>query len=272
MRRLLAPGLALLATLISAPPALADGGGGNGGAVVGSGGITVTVGTPGSTGHPGGSGDTAGAPPSCGLVYISGTELPSLVDNSTQGYWVISTCKLGFVPGALTWVPTTPGSPRPVASVVAQTALSHATWPKISASFDPAPDRLLVNFPIWLHLASGWQQVTATATIAGVTATVTAKPESVTWEMGDGTSVTCHSQGTAYDPSLSWTTNIARRDCGYVYTSSSAAQADGRFGVKVTVRYGVTWTSNFGAGGSLGVYDRGASTSVAVGQVQSLEN
>lgn len=272
MRRLLAPALALLATLTITTPALADGGGGYGGVGVGSGGVTVTVGTPSSPGPPGG-GDGSNAPlPSCGLEYISGTELPSLVDNSTQGYWIIDTCKLGIEPGALTWVPTTPGSPPPVASIVARTAFSKATWPKITPSFDPTPDRLLVNFPVWLHLSSGWKQITATATIVGVTATVTAKPESVTWVMGDGQSVTCHSAGTAYDAGLSWSANVGRRDCGYTYASTSAGQTEGRFAVTVTVHYGVTWTSNFGGGGSLGGYDRSASTSVAVGQVESLEN
>ncbi|MDP9164721.1 MAG: hypothetical protein M3O32_01400, partial [Actinomycetota bacterium] len=172
MHRLLAPGLALLTTLTIATPALADGGGGNVGAGVGPGGVTVTVGTPGSPGHSGGGdgggdGDGGGGgsdspPPPCGLQYISGTELPSLVDNSTQGYWVIDTCKLGIGPGALTWVPTTPGSRLPVASVVARTALSRASWPTITPSFDPTPDRLLVNFPVWLHLSSGWNQTSAT--------------------------------------------------------------------------------------------------------------
>ena len=275
MRRLVAPGIALLAIVTITTPALADGGSGNVGAGVGPGGVTVTVGTPGSPGSPGHSGGGGGSdspPPPCGLQYISGTELPSLVDNSTQGYWVVDTCKLGLEPGALTWVPTTPGSTPPVASIVARTALSKAPWPKITPSFDPTPNRLLVKFPIWLHLSSGWKQITASATIAGVTATVTAAPESVTWAMGDGTTITCHSAGTAYDANQSWSTNVDRRDCGYTYTSSSAAQSDGRFAVKVTVHYGVTWTSNFGGGGSLGGYDQSASTSVAVGQVQSLEN
>ena len=279
MYRLLVPAGAFLAfSSLGVPVAQAGGGDGNGGATVGSGGVTVTVGTPSSPGHSGGGGGGGGGggsdspPPPCGLQYISGTKLPSLVDNSTQGYWVVDTCKLGLEPGALTWVPTTPGSTPPVASVVAGTALSKAPWPKITPSFDPTPNRLLVNFPIWLHLSSGWKQVTASASIAGVTATVTAKPESVTWVMGDGQSTTCRSAGTSYDASQSWSINVDRRDCGYTYTSSSAAQSDSRFSVKVTVHYGVTWTSNLGGGGSLGGYDRSASTSVAVGQVQSLEN
>jgi hypothetical protein len=273
MRRLIVPGSAfLVAFMLGTPAALAGGSGGNGGAGVGSGGITVTVGTTDSPGHSSGGGDSS-PPPPCGLIYISGTDMPNLVDDSTQGYWIIDTCKINALdPKSMTWVPTTPGSPPPIASVVAQTALGKASWPKVAVSFDPSPERLLVRFPIWLHVSSGWQPVKASATIAGVTATVTAKPESVTWAMGDGSSVTCRTAGTAYNANLAWSANVARRDCGYTYSASSASQPDGRFAVTVTVHYGVTWTSNFGGGGSLGGYDRSATTSVAVGQVESLEN
>lgn len=273
MRRLVASvGAFLAASSLGLPTAHAGGGDGNGGATVGSGGITVTVGVPGAPGGSGGGGGSSPAPP-CGLEYISGTEMPSM-DNppSTQGYWVINTCTLGTDPKAVQWVPFTPGTAPAVASVAAQKALGKAAWPTIKPTFDPSPDRLLVNFPIWLHLSSGWRQITAAATVAGVTASVTAKPESVTWAMGDGSSVTCRTAGTAYDAHLSWSANVARRDCGYTFGQSSASQAAGRFTVQVTVHYGVTWTSNFGGGGSLGDYDRSASTSVAVGQVQSLEN
>jgi hypothetical protein len=274
MRRLLIPLSAFLAFIaLGAPSAWAGGGDGNGGAGVGSGGITVTVGTPGDGGHHGGGGGGSSTPPPCGIEYISGTDMPSLGPNpSTEGYWMIDTCKLGTDPGALTWVPVTPGTAPPVASVAAQSALGKAPWPTLTPSFDPVPTRLLVNFPTWLHLSSGWKQITASATIAGVTATVTARPESVSWAMGDGTSVTCHSAGTAYDSHLSWQQNLDRRDCGYTYRTSSAGQTGNTFTVKVTIHYAVTWTSNFGGGGSLGGYDRSAQTSVTVGQVKSLEN
>lgn len=274
MRRLLVPlGTFLATSVLGVPLAWAGGGGGYGGAGAGSGGITVTVGSLGSPGHSGGGGGGASTPPPCGLEYISGTDMPS-VDNppSTQGYWVINTCTLGTDPKALQWVPFTPGGTRAVASVAAQKALETAAWPRITPAFDPSPDRLLVNFPIWLHLSSGWRQLSASAAVAGVTATVTAKPESATWEMGDGSSVTCYSAGTAYNANLSWSANVARRDCSYTYAARSASEPQGRFPVKVTVHYGVTWTSNFGGGGSLGGYDRSTSTSVAVGQVESLEN
>ena len=268
-------GLAVMTVTIgaTAPAAYAGSGGGNGdtGADVGTGGVTVSVGTPGSPGKPSGGGGS-GPAPSCRLEYIGGKELPSFVDNSTQGYWVVDTCKFGLEPGGMTWVPTTPGGPAPIPSVLAKTALSKAAWPAIKVKFDPSPDRLLVNFPTWLHLTSGWESITASASVAGTSATVTAKPESAFWEMGDGKTVTCRSAGTAYDAHLSWQANLTARDCGYAYPTSSARAADGRYLVAVTVHYAVTWTSNAGAGGSLGGYDRSATTTVAVGQIESLEN
>ena len=267
-------GLAVMTATIVAttPAAFAGGGGGNGdaGASVGAGGVIVTVGTAGSLGKPGGGSGSSPAP-SCGLEYIDGKNMPRMVDNSTQGYWVMDTC-LGLAPASLRWIPTTPGGPAPIPSDIAKTALSRAAWPTIKVDFNPSPGRLLVNFPTWLRLTSGWRTITASASVAGISATVTAKPESVQWEMGDGTTVTCHSAGAAYDAHLSWQANLTARDCGYSYPTSSSGSAGGRYSVTVTVHYAVTWTSNAGGGGSLGGYDRKASTKVAVGQIESLEN
>lgn len=276
MRRHVAWTLALVAVLTGAVPALADGGGGNGDAAasVGAGGVTVKVGSPGSPPQPGaGEAGSSAPPPSCPPVYIAGAELPYLAGNTTQGTWVVYPCllKLG-APSAVTWVPATQGTPTPIAAIAAQAALSGAAWPAVALSFNPPPGRLLVNFPTWLHLSSGWQEITATASLAGISATVTAKPQWVRWDMGDGGAVTCRSAGTAYDAHLSWQANLDRRDCGYTYTESSAGQAAGRFHVTVVIHYEVTWASTSGAAGSLGGYDRSASTWVAVGQVQSLED
>lgn len=198
--------------------------------------------------------------------------MPSLGDNSTDGYWVVDTCVLGIGPGGLTWVPRTPGSTPPAAAVVVQTALSKATWPTIKVALSPPPERMLVNFPVWLHLASGWKNITATAAITGLSATVTAKPESVRWDMGDGQTVTCHTAGAAYDASLPWATNLDRRDCGYTYARSSANHASDHFQLTITIHYGISWTSSTGGSGSLGGYDRSTTAAVAVGQLESLEN
>lgn len=273
MHRLLAPSFTLIAVIGWSSPALADGGGGNGSAGVGAGGVTVVVGTGSSPGHSGGGSSDSAPAPACGLEYIDGHDMPNLTDNSTQGYWVIDTCKMQALdPKSMTWVPTTPGGPAPQASVIAQTALSKASWPTVSMSFNPSPDRLLVNFPTWLHLSSGWSTVTATASVAGVSATVTAQPIWVRWDMGDGDSVTCHTAGRAYDASETWQQNLSQRDCGYTFRTSSAGQSNNKYGVKVTVHYEVTWSSTAGAGGSLGGYDRTAQSAVTVGQVESLEN
>lgn len=277
MRRVGIPMSALCllgAGLVATPSAWAGASGGNGtaGAGVDDTGITTTVGVGGSEG-PSTSGSGGGAvPTTCGLVYIDGTDVPSLVDDSTQGYWIVDTCKLGSDPGALTWVPTTPGGPAPAPSIVAQTALSKAQWPTITVKLNPPAERMLVNFPAWLSIASGWQTIRASASTAGIRATVTARPEWVRWKMGDGHSVTCRSAGTAYDAQLSWSSNLARRDCGYTYSQSSVHSASSHFRVTVTVHYEVSWTSTTGAGGSLGGYDRNDVVSVAVGQLETLEN
>src|SRR3546814_16272040 len=58
--------------------------------------------------------------------------------------------------------------------------------------------------------------------VVTVSTTLTAVPQSVRWDMGDGTGVTCDGPGTAYDsgaPSASPST-----DCGHPYRQSSATQ------------------------------------------------
>jgi len=269
--------LALFAWVQSTTPtAFAGGSGGNTSAGSDDTGIvtTVTVGTEhGPRDATRGSGTSAD--PGCGLDYISGSALPSLEDNSTEGYWVIDTCALGVDASAVRWVPSTPRSAeaRPSPAQVAQTALARATWPAVVTRLNPPPDRLLVNFPIWLHLASGWQTVSASASVGGVSATVTASPQWARWDMGDGGSVTCHTPGTTYEPDRSWSENVDHRDCGFTYTRSSARAPSERFAVSVTVHYEVSWSSTGAAGGgSLGGHDLTTTFPVAVGQLQALDD
>jgi hypothetical protein len=138
---------------------------------------------------------------------------------------------------------------------------------------NPPPDRLAVNFPVWLALREAWRPVTAHAAAGGVSVTVSAQPQRVTWQMGDGHTVTCKGPGAAYDPRLSWQQNLKRRSCGYIYRKPSASQPGGTFTVTATVDYAVSWQAT-GApgGGSLGSRGRSASTRVSVGQIETLEN
>jgi hypothetical protein len=113
----------------------------------------------------------------------------------------------------------------------------------------PADADQLVGFPVWLWIDPvAFQTFDARATLAGITVTVTARPATVTWSMGDGATVTCHGPGTPWNPDggSSQTT-----DCSHVYQYVSADQPNGRYPVSVAVTWAVSWTSTAGQGGTL---------------------
>ncbi len=58
----------------------------------------------------------------------------------------------------------------------------------------------LVGVPTWLWVDDPWTPRQASATLDGVTATVTATPTSVIWDLGEGDTVTCPGPGTAVRP------------------------------------------------------------------------
>lgn len=265
-----------LVAALTASPAVGDAGPGNGTGDASAGsddsGLIVTVSNGDASGTDTGESSSSEPTeiPTCGLKFFDGTFLPGPADE--EGHWVVDTCKDPADPTAIAWVPDSPASAVTPASV-AQTALARAPWPPITVRMNPPASRLLVRFPTWLHLDSGWQTVTASASVGGVSATVTARPEWARWDMGDGQAVTCHGPGTGYDPALSWSDNVGRRDCTYTYSRSSARSPGARFTVAVTIHYAVTWTTTgVGGGGSLGAEDRTTSFPVAVGQLKSLDD
>jgi hypothetical protein len=103
----------------------------------------------------------------------------------------------------------------------------------------------LVHLPTWLWLADGWRDVSATASVPGVSITATARPRSATWSLGDGASITCTGPGTAYRSGVD--PRSSSPDCGHTYRRSSAGAPGHAFAVSATVHWTVTWT---GAGHS----------------------
>lgn len=130
--------------------------------------------------------------------------------------------------------------PTPSPEQLAQRAYNQLRLPSLGIHASPT-ERQLVNLPTWLWMDSGqWQPVTATASVPGVSVTATATPESVTWSMGDGATVTCDGAGTPFpsggDP------GAASPDCGYTYRQSSRGQSNDSFPVSATVDWTVKWS------------------------------
>ena len=131
------------------------------------------------------------------------------------------------------------------------------------------PGPSFVNFKTWLALRD-WTPVRATASLAGISSTITGLPQRVTWEMGpsDGT-VVCDGPGDRYDPGIP--DEMQDTDCGYTYRRSSAGiGADNAYSASVTVTYNVTWTSSDGTSGAIGPVSRSTTFSVRVAEIQAI--
>ncbi|MFI5959755.1 hypothetical protein [Cryptosporangium sp. NPDC051539] len=128
-----------------------------------------------------------------------------------------------------------------------------------------APDtdgRGLVGLPVWLwtdQTPETWGPLEQTTTVTGIAVSVHAQATSITWEMGDGTAITCDGPGTPYEPAYG---NVASPDCGYRYTHPSTSQPDGVYTITGTTDWTVTW--QIVGSGDNGVITTSASTETTI--------
>jgi hypothetical protein len=167
----------------------------------------------------------------------------------------------------VTYAATDPLAGILAAERAAEQAMERLDVPLPAPSLSP-PDEQVVGIPTWLALADPWVATQASASVAGVTSTVTAQPTSVRWDLGDGTSVTCAGPGTAFDSSVPVTDQAS--DCAHTYTWPSHPQPGGAYQVGATVSYDVTWSATTGAAGELGTITRSTTTPVRVLEVQAI--
>jgi hypothetical protein len=152
-------------------------------------------------------------------------------------------------------------------AALAQSALASAAISVPGVRTSPEVGRLVVRVPTWLWLDGGWwHDYTATASAGRVTTTVTARPVGATWSLGDGGSITCRGPGVAWHAGLPEDAT----DCSHTYTTSSAGQPGGTFGLSATVHLEVTWTSNIGLGGALPAISRSSTVAVGIGEIQAV--
>jgi hypothetical protein len=232
------------------------------------GGVSVTVGTPGAPGRA----TTAGGGGGIACRYVA-ERLPTTGDIShqgEQGQWYFYTCT--GTPDLLfgdLWVQA--GRPAVDPAVLARQATRYLALPAPGIRTNPPPTRdQLVGLPTWLWLdRATWNPRSATASVPGVSATVTAVPVAVTWVLGDGGRVTCRGPGTAYDRTRPET--VQRPSCSYTYRRGSAGEPGGRFAVTATTTWRITWTAQGAPGaGTLPPLTRTSQTSLGVAEVQAL--
>ena len=198
-------------------------------------------------------GGAAGAPPSPGAVLYS----CRASDGGDQGlFWA--------EPGV---VPYTGPSPAELAQIATESMEIRGI--AVGTTPPAGPTSMgLVGVPVWL-----WATDPGESTTGPVTRTATAGPMSVTaagtlqrivWDMGDGTTITCHGPGEPWDPSK----GAGMSSCSHRYYRGSAGQPGDRYTVTATSYWVVTWSG----GGQSGTMPLDVSTSVplGIGEVQVL--
>lgn len=260
-------------------------------------GISAGAGDPGANPGDPGSGhsgaDGRGSVPTCtasdgtvGPIGYTPVPIDMLTDAqiaqaANGGGWYWQTCggqtmdkpNGSFDIGAIFLPAGSPGGPPVDPAALAQQALQHTPLPTPQIGMAPDPSiPQLVNLATFLWIpAAQWQPQTASASAGGVTSTVTARPERVIWDMGQGDSVTCDGPGAPYDPSLS--DDAQPSDCRFTYPASSASAPGQTFTVTATVEWHATWTASGAAGGGdLGISQQSSTTAVRVAELQALNS
>ncbi|MDQ1438227.1 MAG: hypothetical protein QOK43_1856 [Acidimicrobiaceae bacterium] len=198
-------------------------------------------------------------------VYDIGGQLLGVADGT--GAWFYKVCN-GSGEGALLSSNPLVFVPDPSPEALRQQALAHLGLPKPTIETSPPADKLqLVNLESWLSVAGGWETLTSTAAVPGVSVTVRAEPRRVVWEMGTGDTVVCDGPGSTYDGARP---GDEQPPCAYGWPRSSAREADGAFHVTATLQWAVSWTiTGAPGGGSLPGMQQSTTRAMRVGEAQA---
>ncbi len=206
---------------------------------------------------------------------------PLLVGSNTPANWqpgdgaiynVTCTANGAQLAGGITWSKNPPpgygGGPDP--AVLAQQAVKQMGLRGADIGIAPKPGSTgLVGLPVWLwdkKSPTTWGPVSASASAAGITVTATAKVTQIVWSLGDGSSVTCTTAGTPYNPSYG---NSPSPDCGHIYQQTSAGQSGGVFPIQAVSTWSVSWRATTGQTGTI-TTTRTSNSQVSIGQLQVL--
>lgn len=169
--------------------------------------------------------------------------------------------------GFARWSETNPlGEQGPTAAELAQQALNKMRLD--GAKIGSAPksgSEGLVGMPVWLwteRTPNTWGPISTSAAAGGLSVTAKAHVKSITWSMGDGTSVTCTKPGTPYKKSYG---KRESPDCGHTY---SKVPKDGSYKVTATSTWAITWDATDGESGTLPNETRTADTTINIGELQ----
>lgn len=258
--------------LHSADPAGALGpDGASAGATSGGDSASVIVGTGGDGGQSGSSGESPYV--SCTAAPLAnwlghqlalvastglGLEPPPLATGYPSGTIGISECDLAAGGTDLFLLGFAPPSGADAAALAA--ASLTVGVPDVATS-PPAAGIQLVGVPTWFWVDDA-TPVGASASLPGVSATVTATPGTLHLDLGDGTTIACPGRGNPYDPGRS--SKGQETDCSHTY------DRHGDLTVQATLDWAVTWTATTGESGTLPTISRSTTLPLHVEEAQAV--
>lgn len=168
------------------------------------------------------------------------------------------------------WDPANPLATIAAGSRAAEQALQALPLPDpVIHSNPPENTSLLVGLDSWFRIDSPWQPQTVSASIAAISASVTATPTSVTWNFGDGSdATTCDGPGRAFSTDNNESEHAA---CTHTYINrSTKTDPNGTYTVTATVTYEVTWTATDNTSGTLEPVTRTGTINLRVQEAQAV--
>jgi hypothetical protein len=198
------------------------------------------------------------------------TDRPPPPGAQTPGGWYVRSCYnpengvgVEYMPE---WIPDAQ-APTMTPEQLARRALAALRLlpPDIQLAPDPSGSGL-VGLPVWMWTTvtpNTWGPLTTSDSDGPLVVTLTVQAVSITWDMGDGTVLTCRNPGTPYEPRYG---HQPSPTCGHTYTAPSLSRPGGVYPVTATT----TWRASWSGGGQSGAFTvlRQASTSVRIGELQ----
>ncbi len=176
-------------------------------------------------------------------------------------------------PAAPAAQPVAEEQPQADPTVVALSVIADIEFAGGNPQIGPPPsanqwDMAVVGYPLWFW-TDGPTSLSDSAEREGLQVSLDARATSVTFDLGDGTTLTC-------DPSTArqWSTAVRAQQpsptCGHTYTERSAGPDNP--GTPYTITATTTWAVDWTAAGESGteVVQRSESLDVVVGELQAL--
>lgn len=222
-----------------------------------------TSSTPGYSGTTSGGSVAPVAPLSPQQIFnnLQASYITTAYCNGTFGGMVSTLTGSGPCAGGTPTTSTTGGTaPTQQVKVVNATVLAQKATKKLqlqtaTVHTAPAPPHHeVVGVAVWMWVNKAeWNPLSTTVKLGPTSVTVSAAPDHVSWDMGDGNNQYCYSPG---QPWVKGMTDAAQSDCTYTYRTISSGQPGGVFHITARIGYNVSWTCTgrcTSHGGSLGI-------------------